>query len=78
MPICDLHSGHGKLVKSAKRLRDQWELTKGHWTDQNAADFERHHLQVIMPLIAQTSAAVNQFGALLLQMERDCIDEDQS
>lgn len=78
MRICDLHTGVIRLTKSGKRLRDQWEETKSHWTDRNAEDFEHNHLQPLSPQLTLALAAVNRLAALLEQAERDCWDEDRS
>ena len=77
MRICDLQTGMIRLSKSAKQFRDKWEEIKPLWNDQNAADFEYHHLQPLAPQLTLTLAAVNRLSALLEQAERDCWDEDR-
>jgi len=76
MRLCDLSTGLGKLMKAAKRLKEQWELTKPHWRDQNAADFEQTHLQPLIPQLTLTTAAVNRLAEILTEVERDCTDRD--
>jgi len=77
MRICDLQTGMIQLSKSAKQLREKWEEIKPLWNDQNAADFDYHHLQPLTPQVTLTLAAVNRLATLLAQAERDCLDEDR-
>lgn len=77
MRICDLQTGMIRLTKSAKRLRDQWEMTRPHWEDRNAAEFEKDHFQDLTPQLTLVLAAVNRLAAVLELAERDCWDEDR-
>ena len=76
MRICDLNTGAMQLTKAAKRLREQWELTRPFWNDQNAVDFEREFLQPLSPQLTMTLAVVNRMAQLLEQAERECWDEE--
>ena len=76
MRLCDLSTGMGKLTKAAKRLKEQWELTKPHWRDQNAAEFEQTHLQPLSPQMTLTTAAVHRLAEIFIEIERDCADRD--
>lgn len=76
MRICDLNTGVMQLTKSAKRLREQWDLTRPFWLDQNAADFERDVLLPLSPHLTMTLAVVNRMAQLLEQAERECWDEE--
>jgi hypothetical protein len=66
-----------QLTKSAKRLREQWELTRPFWQDQNAVDFEHDVLQTLAPQLTLTLAVVTRMRQLLEQAERECWDEEQ-
>jgi hypothetical protein len=66
-----------KLTRSAKKLRDQWQETRMHWSDQNAVEFEQHYLQPLAPQLTLTSAAVNRLATLFTQIERECADRDE-
>ncbi len=76
MRICDMNTGAMLLTKSAKRLREQWELTRPFWHDQNALDFERELLQPLSPQLTLTLSVINRLAHLLEQVERDCSDEE--
>lgn len=76
MRICDLSSGVGRLTKATKRLREQWELTRAEWNDQNAADFERDVIAPLFPQVTLTLAAVQRMAEVLAEVERDCWDEE--
>lgn len=78
MAICDLSTGVARLTRAAKRLREEWEITKAHWHDQNAADFEQNHLFPITPQVNLTTAAVNRLAALLVQMGRELSERDEN
>jgi hypothetical protein len=77
MRICDLNTPLARLIKSARRLREQWDETKTHWSDQNAVEFEEQYLQPLVPQLTLTTAAVNRLAALLTQIERECADRDE-
>lgn len=76
MRVCDLNTGTMRLTKSAKRLKEEWELTRPFWSDQNAVDFEREVLQPLSPQLTLTLAVVYRMAQLLDQAERECWDEE--
>lgn len=76
MRICDLQTGTIRLTRAAKRLRDQWLMTKEHWRDENSRTFERDHLDPLAPAITLTLAAVQRLAEVLEQAERECSEEE--
>ena len=75
MRICDLNSGNIKLKRSARELREKWELTKDHWNDKTRSDFERQFLEPLAPEITLTVAAILRLAEILEEAEKDCVDE---
>ncbi len=45
----------GRLQHALKHLREQWDIAKETWADQNAREFERLH---IVPLEQTTKHAI--------------------
>ena len=45
----------GRLQHTLKHLREQWDIAKETWADQNARDFERLH---IIPLEQNVKHAI--------------------
>jgi hypothetical protein len=45
----------GRLQHALKHLREQWDISKETWADQNARDFERLH---IIPLEQNVKHAI--------------------
>ena len=75
MRICDLHTGRNLLTRSAKRLREQWQRTAEHWTDENRLEFEQRHLQPLAPRVKLLLTAVHSLSDILEQAQRECCDE---
>jgi hypothetical protein len=76
MRICDMNTGTMRLTKAAKLLREQWELTRPGWSDQNAVDFERDVLLPLAPQITLTLSAIHRMSHLFEQAERELWDEE--
>ena len=74
MRHCDLISGMGRLKHAAAQLREAWLAAKSYWTDQVSRDFEKNHLQHLPAEIMQAVAAVQEFGDVLEQAEKELED----
>ena len=75
MKICDLQTHVGRLQKETKRLRDKWQQTKIHWSDQAAQDFEEKYLAPLIPTLQLTYAAVYELGEIIEEAEQVCGDD---
>ncbi len=76
MPLCDLSSGSGRLVRASNRLRERWLETKEHWHDKSCQEFESNFLQQLAPQITLTVATIQKMRELLNDAEQDCEDRD--
>jgi uncharacterized protein YukE len=45
----------GRLQHALKNLREQWDIAKETWADQNARDYEKHY---IVPLEQNVKHAI--------------------
>ena len=77
MKICDLHTGRNRLSKATKELREQWRDTREVWTDANAREFARRHLEPLGPQVTLMVAAINRLREVLEKAERECSDNQK-
>jgi hypothetical protein len=67
-----MSAGSARLSHALKTLRERWDDTRGHWSDQVARDFEKNHL---IPLDAQTSNAIrgmDKLSEVFNKLRNDC------
>ena len=65
----------GRLQHALKHLREQWDIAKETWDDQNARDFEKHH---IVPLEQTTKHAIigmEKLSEILGKIRGQCKEE---
>ena len=75
MNICDLHTGRNRLSRATKELHDQWQETKEVWSDANARDFAKQHLEPLGPQVTLMLTAINRLREVLAKAERECSDD---
>jgi hypothetical protein len=70
-----MSAGSARLNYALKTLREHWDATKEHWSDQVALDFEKNHL---IPLDSQSHTTIigmMQLSEILGKMRQDCSRE---
>lgn len=76
MRTSNLIDSLGRLERATHRLREAWLETRKTWDDRVAEDFERRHLDPLIPQLRQTMAAVQELTATFDQMAKACADPD--
>lgn len=61
-----------RLVALTRALRVRWELTKDHWRDDQAREFERTYLADLEAGVENTVSVIEKLDRLLTQLRRDC------
>jgi hypothetical protein len=67
-----MSTGSARLTHALKTLRERWEGTKEHWSDQVARDFEKNHL---IPLETQSNNAargMEKLAEIFAKLRHDC------
>jgi len=67
-----MSAGSARLSHALKTLRERWDDTRGHWSDQVARDFEKNHL---IPLDAQSGNAIrgmDKLSEVINKLRNDC------
>lgn len=76
MQICDVITGTKRLQRSTKALKEQWLLTKEHWRDETADEFEEKYLQPLGEKVRMALSAVDRLTEVLEEAEKDLSDAD--
>jgi len=67
-----MSASSARLNHSLSTLRERWEETKSHWSDQVARDFEKNHLA---PLESQSNSAIRgmeKLSEVLNRLKHEC------
>jgi hypothetical protein len=60
------------LIQNGRQLSEQWYMTKEHWRDAKALEFEKRYLEPLPGLISKTNTIMNDLEALLKKIRKDC------
>ncbi|MBM3969605.1 MAG: hypothetical protein FJ302_07050 [Planctomycetes bacterium] len=77
MRVADLSVDSTKLYKAHVELIQAWELTKEHWKDDNAQNFEDNHLAPLDPLVKMLLDATNRLNEVFARVERELASPGQ-
>ena len=77
MKIIDLNTGLARLTQAFTDLKDRWGETKDHWNDDVSRDFEKTHLQPILPHLQLLTASAQRLLEVVAKAERECEDQTE-
>jgi hypothetical protein len=60
------------LIQNGRQLSEQWYMTKEHWRDAKALEFEKRYLEPLPGLISKTNTIMNDLETLLKKIRKDC------
>jgi len=68
------HVSHGEilLAKAARDLEMNWEITAQTWRDKARTDFEKTHIESLIPEVRRAADAITQINRLLHKAIREC------
>jgi len=78
MQICDVVTGTKRLQKATKALKEQWLMTKEHWRDKTAEEFEEKYLRPLGERVGMTLAAVDRLTEVLEKAEKELSDRNET
>lgn len=60
------------LIQNARELSEQWHMTKAHWRDAKALEFEKRYLEQLPGLVSKANSVMNDLEILLKKIRKDC------
>ncbi len=67
-----MQESRGKIGSATKDLMALWSNTQVHWNDANSQRFEETYLRPLEMDMRVATSAMDQMGALLSQIKREC------
>lgn len=65
-------SNRTRLAAATTELRLKWELTKEHWQDAKASEFEARYLEELKASVDAALAAIEQLDKLSTKIRSEC------
>lgn len=67
----------GQLSQAVGKLNECFVEVKAHWNDSASEQFEREHLQPILPQLKLLMGAMQRYGDVVREMHRELDDPDR-
>ena len=78
MKVIDLNTGLARLTHAFTDLKDRWREAKEHWNDDVSREFEKTHLQTILPHLQLLTASAQRLLEVVAKAERECEDRPET
>lgn len=78
MRVIDLNTGLARLTQAFSELKERWGETKEHWNDDVSREFEKTHLQPMLPHLQLLTAAAQRLLEVVHKAEQECEDKTET
>jgi uncharacterized protein YukE len=62
----------GRLQHALKHLREQWDIAKETWADQNARDYEKHYIAPLEQNVKHAIIGMEKLSETLGKIRAQC------
>ncbi|MFK5923030.1 MAG: hypothetical protein QM496_12695 [Verrucomicrobiota bacterium] len=67
-----LVSNRTRLATLTKILVNDWQLTKEHWQDKQALQFEKQYIEGLLHQVSATTEIIDKLDKLITRVKKDC------
>lgn len=67
-----LHDGKARLSHARTQLQLKWHDAQAQWDDAVSRDFEREHLEPLVPALVSTLQAIDRLADIMQRCQQEC------
>ena len=67
-----VQASRAKLLMATRDLSLHWHATRSYWRDAKSLEFERAHLDPLLPVVDAALGAIAELDRLLTKIRHDC------
>ncbi len=73
-----MHDAQNKITALTRQLTKCWRDTKERWFDKKTVEFEKRHLDALLPAVGRTVLKMGKLEKMIERIKKDCEYDERS